>query len=233
MVKISVKSAQSPAAVACPRPEIGSPWVPSQVAAARCASRWASGWSRRSVCSRRSRSNGWYRNHTRSAPRAVTNSLRPSRVSRTAWALWPGAMASARSAEIRPVTLVRTRKSRFAGVLCSRTSASRYSATERSVPVNAPIPPLLPVRDRYRVARRTPAGQPWVRSSTAVVSCAVRSTPSARATSATSTASNARSADVSSRRSPVRRSRCRGSSGCTLVSSITDSRGWREMTWER
>ena len=121
--------------------------------------------------------------------------------------------------------------SRRTGSLCrSSTSASRYSATVRSLPENSAASRSgsgCPASDS--AASRSPAAHPSVRSTSSAGSG--RSTPAAANSSRASATVNRRSGSRTSARPPSSRSRCRPSrTSCRVASTNRSSGGARRIS---
>ena len=119
--------------------------------------------------------------------------------------------------------------SRRTGSPCrSSTSASRYSATVRSVPENpAASRPGSGCPASHSAASRSPAAQPSVRSTSGAGSG--RSTPAAANSSRASATVNRRSGSRISASPPSSRSRCRPSRTSCRVASTNRSSGGARM----
>ena len=147
-------------------------------------------------------------------------------------------MVSAERPDTRSSTLVRNSSRRTSSFCRSSTSASRYSATVRSLPENSAANrsgSSCPASDS--AASRSPAAHPSVRSYSVRRADSPSSTPAAASSSRVSARLNRRSAARISVSSPSSRSRCSPSRGSCRVARTTRSSSGARITssssWRR
>ena len=214
----SAAASRSPACSSISSWRAGSP----SPAAARCHSAaHSSGRSRCRRCCRASRNRSCSLSVGSVASSGVTNRPRRSISSSSSAARGLPDTAAARAAVSSGSTEVRNRKQRNSSLCWSMTSVARKSNIARSLLDGARPGP----RDS---ARRRPAAQPWVRSSSASsASAPIGARPAALPSRSTSSRSNCRSSWRNSASSPCARSRASAIGGSRRVDSATVQRGPR------